>query len=292
MPESPIMCVGHINWDVVLHTDKVPEPDFSSRIQSEHASCGGSATNTALALSSFGEDVTMFGGVGDDDYGEEVIRALEDSEVAPSVTRTDVPTTVVYAVITEDADPRYFAKNEDVGEFSLDDVDSEAWEAAEHIHLTTFSKEIGGELAQAAKDAGKTVSFNPSQGYSESTFEKIVDASDVIFLNEREGALFRDRHNFGEFASENCITITHGSAGSTSYTPDGVFHHSGFSIAEIQDTIGAGDAFVAGFLTEWLDSGDYEEALALANAAGAYAVTCTGAPDGLDEEVVRKTLAD
>lgn len=285
-----VLCVGHINWDVVLHTETIPDPDHSEAISEDYMNSGGSATNTALALSSLGVDVNLLGSIADDKYGQFVQNALEESEVSPSLVRNAEATTLIYAIITEGADPRYLARNQEIGTVSIDSLEKAVWDEIDHLHTTSFSPKYAGNIAQQAKEDGKTVSFNPSQGYGNNKFPDVIDAADVIFLNEREAALFRQRHNFGEIASEKCITITHGSAGSTTYTPNGVYNHSGFSMVEIEDTIGAGDSFVAGFLSEWLSSENCKMALAKANACGASAVRCVGAPDELDTEWIKSTL--
>lgn len=292
MSSPDILCVGHVNWDVVLHTGSIPDPDFSASITTDHASSGGSATNTALAFASFDEDVAMLGGIGDDEFGTRVEDALVDGGVDPHLVRTDVPTTRIYAIITDDADPRYFDKNANVGEFGVDDIDSSVWDAVNHIHVTSFDEAIAAEVAQQAKADGKTVSFNPSQGYEGREFPAVVEAADVIFLNERENNIFRSRYNFPEVASETCIVITHGSVGSSVYSPNGVANHPGFNVDAIEDTIGAGDAFTAGFLTAWLDDKPNREALAMGNAAGAYAIQHVGGVDDIDADWVRETARD
>lgn len=288
-----ILCVGHTNWDIILHSDAIPDPDYSEKIRGEHKSSGGSAANTASVLSSFGENVRMLGGIGADKYGDKVENALKENGVTPELQVGDVPTTVVYVVITENASPRYFAKNEEVSEFDIDDIPQETWDKIDHVHTTSFHETRAGELAQKAKQEGKTVSFNPSQGYGDrGPFQDLVDAADVIFLNDdREAEMFRNWHTLGEVASEKIVVITHGSAGSTLYSPEGVFNHSGFATdEEVRDTVGAGDSFAAGFLHEWLNGGDLDKALQMANATGARSVEKVGAPDSLDSDRTRQLL--
>lgn len=291
--ESKILCAGHVNWDVVLHTTGVPEPDYSEDVMSETMKCGGSATNTALGLSSLGCDVAMLGSIGDDEYGQRIESFLDDAGVEPVLKRGEIPTTVIRAIVTDDADPRYFGKDLDLGAFSHTDVSTDTWAETDHVHVTSFDAEMGGEIAQAAKSDGKTVSFNPSQGYKKAEFPDVVDAADVIFLNEREADMFRRRYDFEAAQNDACLVITHGAAGSTAYTPHGVVTHSGFESESLADTIGAGDSFVAGFLQEWLadDPPNLDEALAMANACGANAVTKVGAPRQLDVTWIQNQTA-
>jgi hypothetical protein len=52
-----VLSAGHVNWDVTLRLDELPEPDGEARINSQSSGGGGSAANTAVALSSLGVDV-------------------------------------------------------------------------------------------------------------------------------------------------------------------------------------------------------------------------------------------
>jgi len=292
--EKAVICAGHINWDVVIHTSTVPDPDYSSDILLDHASCGGSSTNTALALSSYDRDVMAYGAIGDDKYGQRAVSSLTEQGVDAIALDVEDDTTLIYAIITPDADPRYLAKFEDVGGFGRDDFPDEKWEVADHVHVTTFNDEIAGELAQTASKDGKTVSFNPTQNYESQQFTDVVDAADVIFLNDREAEIFRSRYDFDTVLEDTCIVMTHGASGSTAYVADENITHSGYPVDDVVDTIGAGDAFCAGFLDKWLsgEDPDLEQALAKGNATGAYSVTQPGAPDSIDTEYVLNLISN
>lgn len=289
MNKNKVLCVGHTNWDVVIHTEKVPDPDYSSAIDGQHNSCGGSATNTALALSSFDKDVSMLGSIGNDEYGSLVEETLEDVGVTPYLNISeDVGTTLIYAIITDDADPRYFAKAEELDGINLERIPGSLWDEIGHVHLTSFS-EKAGEIAEEASEDGKSVSFNPSQGYMDQEFPHVVENADVIFVNDREAEMFKNRYDFNEQVGDKVIVVTHGGAGSTMYKKNGEqVNHPGFSYGEVKDTIGAGDSFIAGFLSEWLDCKDCDKALDVANATGAYSVTRVGAPDVLDTDEIER----
>jgi ribokinase len=291
-----VLCAGHVNWDVVLHTDSIPDPDCSADLSNEHATCGGSSTNTARALASLDVKATLLGSIGDDGHADRIERELAATPVRSALARGDVPTTVIYALITENADPRYFARHATFEPVGVDDLTADEWDALDHVHLTTWSNELATALSTAAAADGKTVSFNPTQGYADESFPEVVDAADIIFLNEREADIFRDRHDFAAVITETCVIITNGAAGATVYGPNGVVAHPGFNLGsdQLADTVGAGDAFVGGFLAAWLADHTtrdaYETAVAQANACGAYAVTTVGSPGALDADWVRRTV--
>lgn len=283
-----VLFVGHVNWDIVLHSTTIPDPDGSSPILGDHVSCGGSATNSALTFQSLPDcSAGLLGSIGDDEAGANVEQRLEEIGVESHVVVNGYPTTKIYAVITEGADPRYLARFAELGMFGVSDVPEEAWEEIDHVHVTSFSKEIAEEVAQQASQDGKTVSFNPSQGYKDESFEGVMDVVDVVILNERETEIFRSRYEFDKMKEQAVIITTHGSQGSSAYSNGNEWHHQGYEPpGDIEDAVGAGDSFISGFLSKWGNGANVEDALSYANACGAYAVTVVGAPDELDTTTI------
>lgn len=293
MTEDPtVLTVGHINWDVVLQCEEMPEPDHSDEIESEYKDPGGSATNTAFVLSSLGIETHLCGSLGDDEYGDRIQRILSDCNITPHTTAAE-PTTVIYAFSTENADPRYLAKDQQVGDFDVDTVPDRVWDELDHMHITSFSDSVSKRFVEKAVAEDVTISFNPSQGYENTELSHIVDAADLLFLNDREAEIFRQRHNLGKVVDSGAtVIITHGGAGCTLYSPTGITTHSGFPSSEVVDTVGAGDSFIAGFLSKWLSDVDQEEALAYANAVGAVSVTYSGAPKNIDLDQVQTVFSE
>lgn len=275
---NSVLCVGHANWDTVLHTDTVPEPDFSSEVVSEHSAPGGSATNTALALAALDVDVGLAACVGSDDEANKIDNVLANAGVGPHLVRTDDRTTRIRCLITGDDDPRYFHKHTGLTYFGPHNISKRAHNA-DHVHVTNFDKEVGTTFARWAKTKGKTVSFNPTQGFEEEAVPVIVDAADLIIVNDREREILEDRYDIEHIMDDSVLVVTHGADGSDVYA-EYSHSHSGVEVDEVEDTIGAGDAYVAGFLSVWSGDGtNYDEALNMASACGAYAVTQVGAPD-------------
>ncbi len=66
---SRVICAGHVNWDVTLRVDALPEPDGEARITDRSRSGGGSASNAAVALAGLDADPPVLGSVGRDDHG-------------------------------------------------------------------------------------------------------------------------------------------------------------------------------------------------------------------------------
>lgn len=288
------LCVGFANLDDVQHLDgSVPEPDTHTPVTERRDRVGGSAANTALGLAAFDREAVLLSRVGDDAAGERVARTLADHGVTPALARTgDTPR--VTAQVEPGEDPRYYAYATDPPQVGVDGLDDETWDAVGHVHVTTFDREGAAEAAERASADGKTVSFNPTQGYEREAFPEAVDAADLIVVNDREAETLDDRHGLDAVCEDTTVVVTHGADGATAHVPDRAapVEHDGYDAGEVADTIGAGDAFVAGFLDAWVDDRGAETALAQGCAAGAHAVTRVGAPDELDAEAVRETAGD
>lgn len=261
-----------------MHVHAIPEPDFSSEIVSEHSAPGGSATNTAQALAALDVDVGLAACVGSDDEANKIDNVLANAGIAPNLVRTHGDTTRIRCLIAGDDDPRYFHKHTGVEYFEPRDISKRA-HTTDHVHVTNFHKDAGTAFAMWAKREGKTVSFNPTQGFEDEAVPGIIDAADLIFVNDREREILEERYDIERIMDNSVLIVTHGADGSDVYA-EYSHSHSGCEVDEVEDTIGAGDAYVAGFLSVWstLDT-DYDEALNMASACGAYAVTQVGAPD-------------
>jgi 2-dehydro-3-deoxygluconokinase len=62
---------------------------------------------------------------------------------------------------------------------------------------------------------------------------------------------------------------------------DGELHSGAALTVPVADPVGAGDAFVAGYLASWLDGADPADSLRTANRAGAFVVAVSGDWEGL-----------
>ena len=71
---------------------------------------------------------------------------------------------------------------------------------------------------------------------------------------------------------------------------NGTVHRCKAPGGTVINSVGAGDSMVAGFLTGWLDTGDYDAALRLGIAAGSATAFSLGLADRETVEKLRKEL--
>ena len=71
-----IVCVGHATYDITLPVNEYPKENFKHRINKRVECGGGPAANAAYLLAKWKEDVSFVGMVGNDYYGQAIIKEL------------------------------------------------------------------------------------------------------------------------------------------------------------------------------------------------------------------------
>jgi ribokinase len=280
-----ILCAGHINWDVTMHVDSLPDPDGEVRIHQLVQSGGGSAANVAVGLVGLDLSASLYGSVGGDDTGALALRELDRVGVDCGHVFIDVEgtTSVKYLVVDATGEVMVFS-NEGANEsFCTEDISAELFRGIDHLHLTSQSPEMASLLATLASDLGLTVSFDPGRRVTDRGYQDALAATDLLFLNQREADLVAESGVLSPTEpDEMTVVVKHGGDGATVHTPTGSHSHPGFVVDPV-DLTGAGDAFAAGFLatladTDWVDDdgataevAQYVDALAAGNACGALA---------------------
>ena len=269
---SRVLCAGHVNWDVTLQVDRLPDPDGEARIVDQCQSGGGSASNVAVVLAGLAVDTTLLGSVGSDEYGWLVRRELDEVGVETVLTETEGSTGVKYLVVNEAGEVIVLGNDGANEAFGADGLAAGELDGSDLLHLTSQTPATATELARRASEAGCLVSFDPGRRFGDREYGPVLERTDLLFVNEREAELAAEA---GVLSGIERVVVKHGAGGAEVRTADGTTSHSGFEIDPV-DTSGAGDAFAAGFIAASLSGGD-ESALAVGNACGALAARTTGA---------------
>ncbi|WP_254522324.1 carbohydrate kinase family protein [Natrinema caseinilyticum] len=291
MDTVTVLTAGHINWDVTLRVDRLPEPDGEASIRSQRQSGGGSAANVAAALADLGVETGLIGSVGDDDNGLLARRELEATGVSLAGVRVveGADTAVKYLLVDEVGEVAILG-NDGVNEaITPDDLESARIRSADHVHLTGQRPDTAAAIARIAGDAGLSVSFDPGRRIADRDFDEALALADVVFVTDREATALLGPDRLDEQGDGRIVVVTCGADGAEAYAPDGAVVHPGFDVDPV-DTAGAGDAFAAGFLTTWLEDGDIDRALAYGNACGALTASRTGARSAPTASAVETVL--
>lgn len=273
-----VLTAGHVNWDVILRVDRLPEPDGEASIRSQCQSGGGSAANVAAALAGLDVDAALVGSVGDDDNGLLARRELEHAGVdLDGLVEVTAAETAVKYLLVDDHGQVSVLGNDGVNEaLTPADVDTVAVTDADHVHLTSQRPETAAAIARTASEAGVPVSFDPGRRVGDRDFGTTVERADILFATDHEVEAALDATYDETTLARRVVVVTSGADGAVVHAGDDTHHHPGFDVESV-DATGAGDAFAAGFIATVRRGGDLDRALEYANACGALTASREGA---------------
>lgn len=265
---------------------------------------GGSESNVAIALQRLGATATWIGKVGTDSLGDLVLREIGAEGVRVVGVRDDsTPTGLMIKERRTSIDTRvwYYRKGNAGSRLSVDDVDFGLIEDAAILHVTGISPALSVGLAtvileavRVARVAGVTVSFDLnfrrtlwSREDAAEFYRTIIPLADIVFAGDDEAAIAVGEcddpvelaHRIGDLGATEAV-IKLGAAGAVASINDQDFVQHAVAIAPV-DTVGAGDAFVAGYLADRLLGADVPTRLATAATVGAYNCLTLGDWEGL-----------
>ena len=292
--DTAIVVLGGINMDLVAVAPRFPEAGETVVGDTFLTYPGGKGANQAVACAMMGAETRMVGRVGDDIFGPQLLEALSSKGVDASRVRTSPGTSSGIAVIEIDATSQnrivqVLGANDTCGPEEAASVKEALDGAAALLLQLEVSLEISLEVALDARSMGKLVVLDP--GPVRPLPEDFYHCCNVITPNETEaealaGFPVTDRQSAAaaaqlllERGAETAI-IKLGSQGVLYATAEHQGYIPPFEVTAV-DSVAAGDAFngaLAAALTKGLE---IEEAVRIAAAAGALAVTKAGAQDSM-----------
>lgn len=122
--------------------------------------------------------------------------------------------------------------------------------------------------------------------YDFETIETLLGFADILKINDDEMVIFANYFQTEATIEDLCfyldqhypmeiICVTRGSRGAVIYQKGKIFEHPGY-VVSVQDSIGAGDAFLSGFIKTYLEEKSPEEILDFACKVGAFVATQQG----------------
>jgi fructokinase len=271
---------------------------------------GGAPANVAVAAAKLGAEAAFVGRLGDDLFGEFILRALEAVGVETSAVLRQPPptrTTLAFVEVSEDGDREFtFYRSVPAADelLSPEDIKRETLSGASFVNFgsiplikdpvrsaTRKFAELGNEMdIPVAFDVNLREHLWESLETARKTIESMLDISTVVKLSDDELSPVLEAKNAEEAAKTllgrgvSLVLISMGSEGAFYATRQFSGSMPTFEIERVVDATGAGDAFLGATLThlsenpEWLsDEERVHEAVRRGTAAGALACTDNGA---------------
>ena len=283
--QPQIVTVGHIVYDIRNYVEAFPEPDHTAIMRMHpKVSGGGSAANVAVNLHKLGFSSGVVGSIGSDRHGKFLLSDLKRLGVDTQEVKVFRGMSGL-SVIIIDAQGEVRV----IEDFGVADrrraIDPDYVKGAAHLHMSGCALSMLESASRIAAAAGISISFDPGRAASrmgEKKLSEILKRCDFLIINRKE--LFaltgsREEATAAELAKKyNLIcVIKQGSREIIVKTKDASsFTVEPFSVKPM-DTLGAGDAFCAGFIAGIMEKRSLYESVRFANAVAAAKVLRRGA---------------
>lgn len=280
MPSSfPIVCFGEVLWDI-LPNGAVP---------------GGAPMNVAYHLHKLQNNPALITRIGNDEQGKALLDIFSAHGICVDYFQVD------------DAQEtgKVYAKPNEQNEVTYDIIQPVAWDFIEWNEdftelVSNASFFVFGSLAARNRQSRDTLfrllelarfrvlDINlRAPHFNQQIVEQLMSKAEMLKMNLAELELItgwyagydniedrirfiRDKFNIRQ------IIVTMGGDGAVVHMNDQMIRHNGYKV-RVMDTVGSGDAFLAGFLSSIRSNKTPEASLDFASALGAFIATQKGA---------------
>ncbi|ASN22646.1 sugar kinase [Arthrobacter sp. YN] len=265
---------------------------------------GGAETNVAIALKRLGTSVTWLGRVGQDSLGDLVLREIAAEGVTTlGIRDAEAPTGLMIKErrTLEHLKVWYYRSGSAGSRLAREDVPADTIRNAKLLHLTGITPALSESACEAAlfavsvaREAGVTVSFDLNyraalwtEDQAGPVFRTFIELSDIVFAGDDEaGIAVGHGPDSLELARRIAargpqqVVIKNGPLGCVGVIDGAEYRQDAVRINAV-DTVGAGDAFVAGYISDLLAGASIEDRLRTAVRTGAFACLVPGDWEGM-----------
>lgn len=279
LSQHQVVCFGEVLWDILPGG----------------AQPGGAPMNVAYHLKKLGRNPALITKIGLDDYGKKLINILSDDGVSTEYCQVDYKnaTGLVYANLRNHQEVAYDIVYPAAWDFiEWKDEFTDLLEQAEFVvygSLTSRSKvsrETLCRLLNTSKKKVLDINLRPPH-FNRLHVEYLLQQADILKMNQAELELitgwfshFRNIEDRMKLMQERfdieTVIVTMGGDGALVSNKDTMHRHPGFKV-NVQDTIGSGDSFLAGFIHQLLNGSSVDNALSFSSGIGAFIASKAGA---------------
>ena len=286
--------LGGINMDLVTISERFPQPGETVVGSRFLTYPGGKGANQAVAAARMGAPTTMVGRVGDDVFGPQLIDTLAASGINVDGIAIAPDTTSGIAVINIDESAQnqiiqVLGANITCGEAEAGRVLLALADASTLLLQLEVSVDLSLQVAKEAYALGKTVILDP--GPVRPIPPEFFPFCSVITPNETEaqalvGFPVVDAATAAQAAEQlldrgvGVAVVKLGAQGVYYASAEGRDFVPPFPV-EAVDSVAAGDAFNGALAVSLAEGATLDQSVRMAAAAGALAVTKSGAPDSM-----------
>lgn len=286
-----VVCYGEILWDI-FPAGELP---------------GGAPMNVAYHLHKLNRNPSLITRIGSDSYGSTLVNLLSKWGISTDYVSIDKRhrTGIVYANAGAHHEMTYDIVYPSAWDFIMwDDRFTSLMQDTDYLvfgSLACRNYTSGNtlfKLLESAKNKVLDINIRPPH-FSPRVVEQLLQKADVLKLNRAELELIAGWFSTLRTVTDqlqliqdrfriNTVVVTMGEKGAMLNMEGTVYQHPGYPV-QVADTVGSGDAFLAGFLSKLIDRSAPEEMLDYACSMGALIASYTGAcPDYHTNEITER----
>lgn len=288
---------------------------------------GGAPMNVAIAVAKYGGEAAMITKIANDQFGDHLMDVLQEHHVDTAyIVRSDEGETGLAFVSVDKIGERSFTfYRENAADLLLieEEIDEDWFREGDLLHFCSVNlihetiRETHQKAINSCRKKGGIISFDPNvrlplwpdEESCREAIKEFLPMADLLKISDEElffitGIDEEDKAITSLFNGHvKAVLFTKGKDGASVYLKSGErFDAPGFKV-EVVDTTGAGDAFIGGFLAEFMSlnvnsgqlistiSEHYEKLLAFANASGALTASVKGAIHAAPDKTQMLNLA-
>ena len=266
-------------------------------------SIGGAEANVAIGLARLGLRAGYVARVGDDPFGDEIVRTLrgEGVDVSRVQRSPQRPTGLMVKELRSPADVRVHYYRQGSAATELDGIGEVP--PARSVHATGITLALGAgpaaavrELLATGRAMGASVSFDPnirlklwSLEDAVTAVREILPSIDDLLLSEAEALAIAGASELDEALRRLAghgiarVVVRRGAEGAVGAAGDERVEVAADAAGPVVDSVGAGDAFTAGYLFERLAGSGFATAMATGAWAAGHVVAHSGDYEGLPD---------
>jgi len=289
-----ILVIGSLNIDFCIIADKIPKPSETVNADKLIINNGGKGANQAYTIGKLGGNVSMIGAVGNDIYGKNIKKSLNNVNV-----------NVDNIMELEEETGKAFINVDSKGENSISIIHGANYKVTPDF-IKKYKKEIYDAdiillqleipldtikvILEYAK--GKMVIIDPAPATKEFMD---LDLTDVYLIKPNESELsvltnteLKNKEDIEQAANQllkkgvKNILVSLGSKGSCLITKEQTLYFASKKVP-VKDTTAAGDSFIASICLKLSQNKSLEESIEFATIVSSLVVQKTGAQNSIPD---------
>ena len=292
MMKKGILVIGSLNMDLSIDLAKMPVTGETILGRGIAYKAGGKGANQACAAGRLGGRVRMLGCVGQDEFGQKLVKSLSESGVETDYIKEsrDLPTGTAVIYVDDNGDNSIVVIP---GANMACDIEylkaqDEQFHWCDYVVLQMeIPYEAVWYSVKRAKELGKTVILNPAPA-PDKIPEEILSLVDYLTPNETEIIALngKSKDDIREGAEKllsrgvSNVIATLGDRGALLVNRYGETFYPARKVVSV-DTTAAGDCFNGAMVAALAEGQSEAEAILFANIASSIAVTRKGAQESL-----------